>query len=109
MIGRVKDLEARGAIRGREQTLIDGSLPRFAGDVRAQVRQNLGQLRDYARQSRKPIRDASPHFERTPRGTGHVGGDYLGLERNELRKLGYRRVGNYWFPTKKTDELVGRR
>jgi hypothetical protein len=102
VIGRTDDLTAQGALRGKEQTLLD-KLPYYRGDTRANVAQNMGQLRDYVRSAGyPPIRDASPNFKLGPRqrapGGGYVKrpGEFLELERRELQKLGYERRGEFW-------------
>lgn len=94
-IGRVDDLSP-DKLRDGEQTLLP-NLPWYKGDAAASLRQNMGQLRDYARSAGyPPVRDASPGFKLDPNNVAGRGGAYLQAERNQLVQLGYRREGEYW-------------
>lgn len=97
MIGRTDALKVPGAVKPTEQTLLP-NLPRYHGDARAQVKQNLGQLRDYVtRSGYKPIRDAGEaRLGARTAEDGSRGGEYLELERRELERLGYKRHGDFW-------------
>jgi hypothetical protein len=95
-IGRQGDLDAPGGLRGDEQ-MVSPILPYYKGDPRANIRQNLGQLRDYVRSAGyPPIRDASPTFKLDPRARPDRPGQFLHAERQQLEALGYRREGEYW-------------
>jgi Flp pilus assembly pilin Flp len=95
-IGRQGDLDAPGGLRGDEQ-MLGPILPYYKGHPRANIKQNLGQLRDYVRSAGyPPIRDASPTFRLSPRATKDRPGQYLHAERQQLESLGYRREGEYW-------------
>jgi hypothetical protein len=64
-IGRVDDLSP-DKLRPGEQTLLP-NLPYCKGDPKANLAQNMGQLRDYVQSSGSPpIRDASPAFRLGP-------------------------------------------
>jgi len=95
-IGRQPDLDAPGGLRGDEQ-MLSPILPYYKGHPRANIKQNLGQLRDYVRSAGyPPIRDASPGFKLDPRAAPGRAGQYLHAERQQLENLGYRREGEYW-------------